>query len=124
MHDNARQTVPTETINRFLDNQGRELSLREREIELRAQDITSQSSYAHAALDAQERDTEKNRQHQNRQTIARYIFSAIMTLICLGFIGYSMSIGQEAIAVEVMKFVAYMSAGGIGGYFLGRNKAA
>lgn len=66
MADNPDQTTsfPPAVVERFLDIQSKEITIRQQEIELKKQESTQNFEFAKESLAAQERDRKHNREHR------------------------------------------------------------
>jgi hypothetical protein len=105
-------------IHRLLENQARELALRERELLIQQQQAQNGHQYAQLALNAQAEDRKQIREHNKIHRRERLYFATFISILITGFVIYALQIGKDAIAIEVLKALVYLLAGGAGGYSL------
>ena len=115
--------LPPEFIEKWIDNQSKEIETRRREIELRAQTDKNQFEYAKLALNVQANDTKKERDHESKQHSKKLIFAGIMVGALLGFLVYSLHTGKDQVALEILKAAIFIASGGFGGYALGTRQS-
>ncbi len=120
---NPKPNEPPEWFGKFLDIQSREVEERAEERKLRAQVETNHFELAKLSLGAQERtytSDHDSRKHERRDT---YFLVAAVILIIAVLVGVAMWLGKDALAMELVKAVLYLTAGGAGGFALGKVKA-
>lgn len=110
------QSEPQEQIDRFLDLQHKEVELRKNELEFRKNSENNSYQVAIKNLDAVKEDRQSERVFQDKQSTKRYIFSGVMIFIFMALLAYAMYLGKEKMAYEILKTIAFLIAGGIGGY--------
>lgn len=112
-------------VERFVENQSRDIELRaeqqSNEYELRRLELESSHDYAQEALQAQERDRENERIHSRKQLTNKLIASGVFGLIFICFLGYSVYLGREELAQELVKLAAVFFGGGGVGYYFGAS---
>lgn len=54
--------------------------------------------------------------------IASFVFIGVILIVILGFCAYAMTLGKDAIAMEIVKLVSFTGIGGGAGYFYGFAK--
>lgn len=113
-----------EIFNKFLENQARELALREQELLLQHQQSANAHEYAQLALQAQVEDREQNRKHHQKFRRERLWFATFVSLLLAAFLAYTLTIGKDVFAQEILKALVYLLAGGLGGYSLKTQSAA
>lgn len=118
----GRERLPVALIERFVENQSKEIELRQREMELEQQRENNGFSYGKAALEAQERDRKDERecrrnQRKDQQRMMLYL-AGLIVIVVLG----ALWLGSEALAMELAKAILLLSAGAAGGYGVGRSK--
>ena len=108
--------LPTETVNRILDVQESELQIRGRELDVRETEIEANAKYASASLDAQVTDRENERAAQDRihkRNTRSYVALAFVAVLCaVGFAVFD----KEAILFEIIKLAVVFA----GAYQWGR----
>lgn len=105
-------------LERLLENQAQELGIRQQELILQQQQSQNSHEYAQMALDAQVKDREQGRNHYQRYRRERLYFAAFIAVLLVGFLVFALHIGKDTIALEVLKALVYLLAGGLGGYSL------
>lgn len=103
-------------LNKILDNQARELVLKEKEIEAQNKHDKNSLEFAKISLKAQSEDTSKNIKHHTNIISMRYWFAGIVITIISMLIAYALATGNNAFALEVIKAIAFLIAGAVGGY--------
>ena len=108
--------LPAETVNRILDIQESELRIRGRELDVRETEIEANAKYANASLDAQVTDRENERAAQDRihqrNTGSGIALVVVFVLCAVGFAVFD----KEAILFEIIKLAVVFT----GAYQWGR----
>lgn len=113
----------------LLENQRRELALKEKEIDLEREKIRAaqksderQLLYAQQQLEATERDRKDDRTY--RQTLESKSLKLLIVFIIAvtAFLIYAVAHDKEQMVIEIFKVVAYGGSFGLGGYAWGRYK--
>ncbi len=118
----APREVSPEVVTEILRQGSEQIELKKRELELEKQSQARSFDYAQAALRAQTEDRDKERQHDKSQTTKRYFAGVIVLVLVLCFLGFCLSAGKEAFAIDLIKMVGSFSAGGTTFYFVGKNR--
>lgn len=105
-----------ELLNKILDNQTRELALKEKEIEAQNKHDKNSLEFAKVSLKAQSEDKSKNIKYHAKIISMRYWFAGIVITIISTLIVYALATGNNAFALEVIKAIAFLIAGAVGGY--------
>jgi hypothetical protein len=103
-------------LNKILDNQTRELVLKEKEIEAQNKHDKNALEFAKVSLKTQSEDTSKNIKHHANIISMRYWFAGTVIAIISMLIAYALATGNNAFALEVVKAIAFLIAGAVGGY--------
>lgn len=115
--------VPSnELIDAFLRNQGKELELRARELDLQHQTDSHNYQYATAALEMQAQDRADTRANNYQSKKMTLWFAGGVTFLVVFFLGFALYMGKDLVAMEVIKAIIFLISGGSGGYALGRSK--
>jgi cation transport ATPase len=129
MSDDIRPPLPPDAIERLLENQSRELAVREKEIELeREKNITEQQTeehgfeFAKAQLAAMERDRQNDRLYRQTAEKKRLIMIVVFILAVAVFLITSAIKNKDQMIIELVKVVLYGVPCGLGGYTVGRYK--
>lgn len=121
----SKQNAPVlkeELFARFLDLQEKELAARAQEFELRKQSEGHQFEFAKAALAAKVDDGKSERSHQQRKVLFVFGFILVIVFAILAFMAYALKSGNQAVAMEIIKAVAFFLTGGAGGYAVGKGR--
>lgn len=120
----AKSSPPSEeTLQRLLEVQGKELTIRARELDVRQAELNNGAKWAEASLQAQERDRKDERAHRRKITAYRYVASGVLLFACLIFAGFALHLDKDAIVLEALKLVGSAMVGFGGGYFYGKARA-
>lgn len=101
----------------------RVLEVQAAQVELQKQNITEGYKYAADLITAQAGDRANEREHRRQVQRERMIFAGIIVLLLAGFVGYALYLNKDQIALEIIKAMAFIAAGGMGGYAIGRYQA-
>ncbi len=107
-----------ELVQKLVENQTRELEVRQQELILQQQQIVTGHEFSQLSLKAQLEDRERNRQHFQKYRRERLYFGGFIAILLTGFIIYSLQLGKDAFAIEVLKALVFLLSGGISGYAL------
>lgn len=112
--------IPPELIKQFLDTQASEINLKTQELELKKQEDTHNFEFSQRALDAQVKDRLDQRIHN--RTLSKYLYIAIgvIVFIIAAVIVFALYLNKESVAMELVKAIMYLIAGGFGGYGLSK----
>lgn len=113
---------PIQLIEKFLDNQGKELSLRSQEIGLDVQREKNSFEFSREALKAQAEDRREQRAFTLTQRKHTFWFVGIVFALIIALIGYALHKGDSAFATEIVKAIIYLAGGGLGGYGYAKTK--
>ena len=108
--------IKPEMVEKLLEVQAREQNIRGQELVIRQQEITHNAKHASEILAAQERDREKGRIHERKQTLGRMVFSVILVLLVLVFIIVALWMNKDALVLDLVKVMLGFAAGAVGGY--------
>lgn len=113
-------------IESFLQNQSKELDIKAKEIE--QQRISDQHSFEFSKIALEKEAIDRNGQREfiRKCRVDTFVFIFVMLSLVGGLVGYSLWIGKDQIAMEIVKSIIYLLSGGAGGYALGhraKNKA-
>lgn len=118
---NALATSSEEVVERFIEVQVKEISVREQEIGLRKQQDQNQFQYALAALEAQKEDRKDERKFRGQ--IVTRVVGAICLIVALvvAIILAALLMGYPNVALEIFKAFIFSVVGALGGYGLGKS---
>lgn len=123
------RAITTDIVKQFLDTQAAEISVRKDEIalhqeELRVKESGQQRGYEFSlkSLDAQKDDRKDSRNAS--VSLFKWIISGgifcFIILVCACVI--ALYFNKDQIVLEVLKFVGYFAAGGVGGFGISEAK--
>lgn len=119
----AREPDP-DMLRLWLQQQGAEIEVRREEVALQKQQLQHAHTYAEKALVAQVEDRKDDRADKKSARRERMGFGlAVIALFAAG-IWYCLATGRDVFAMEALKAMVFLIAGGVGGYSIGRNKAS
>jgi hypothetical protein len=113
---------PIQLIEKFIDNQSKELSLRSQEIGLQAQQEKNSFEFSREALKAQAEDRREQRTFMLTQRKHTFWFMGFVFALIFSLIGYALHKGDTAFATEIVKAIIYLAGGGLGGYGYAKTK--
>ncbi len=124
MTDNNTK-FPIEAMNKFIDVQAKELTIREKELEHSIKFRKYDHEYALKALDAQVKDREGIRQAYYSSNKFRYGFATIAIIGLFVLFCVAILYDKDQIVMEIIKAIIYVGVGALGGYSWGsRGKKA
>lgn len=116
------QTLPPEIIGKLIANQEKELELRAQDLILQKQQDDHSFEFGTKALGAQMEDRKLQRDHNVRLQRNQYILIGCLSVMVVGIIITALFLNKEIIAIEMIKAVVFLMAGGLGGYGLSKKK--
>lgn len=121
--NNLSSTPPItpEVMEKIVNNQEKEIILRQQELELRKQADSNNFSYANASLEANLKNLESQRKHSSQESVYRYIFSGIVVFLLISLIAIGFYLNKDQAAMEIIKVVMYVGIGAFGGYSYGKS---
>lgn len=125
--DPEEQHPPTESdglIKQFLENQSRELGLRSEELVLKKQQEQNAFAYGKEALGGKLSDRREQRGHLKSIRKMTLMFAGGVIFLLVLLIGYALHVGKDAVALEIIKALVFVSGGALGGYGFASAKAA
>jgi hypothetical protein len=111
-----------EIAKQIVDNQTKELDLRQREIVLSKESNERQFEFANKQIEAQERDRKDERRYHEKRFIYALIGAFFVVVVVCLFFGYCLALGKEQIVVELFKALCYGGSFGAGGFAWGHSK--
>ena len=110
-------------VEQILRQTGDQIEIRKRELELQEKNSDHEHEYLTAALAAQAEDLKHQRKHEGSQQLTRYVFSGLVIVVLLIFLGFCLYAGKDQFAQEFAKLVLYGGGGSVGGYWYGRARS-
>lgn len=114
---------PPEWFGKFLEIQAKEIEERAEERKLRAQNEQNQFELAKLSLSAQERALAGENNSVTDRRRDTYMLIGFLVLLVIALVGIAMWLDKDAIAIEIVKAAVFLTAGGAGGYAVGRGKS-
>ena len=118
-HQNTAQHPPAEMLVAFLDNQAKELELKNKELELQRLNQKNAFEYSHASLRSEAEDRAAQRLFVQKIRRETFVFISVISFAVFGLLGYALSLGKDQIVMEVIRSVIFLLSGGAGGYAIG-----
>lgn len=119
---NSNFPISQSSIEKFLDNQSKEMEIRATELSIRKAEIDHNQLYSLKVLEAQKEDRVGVRATHSSLIKWKIISFLICFSILLFFCGFAIYLKQTEIIVELIKILVPSIATGIGFYFVGKNK--
>jgi len=91
-------------------------------VELQKQQDNHNFEFSTKALEVQANDRKDARLHIRLKNRQELIFISVLATIIAGIIFYSLYTNKDQIAIEIIKAIIYMSAGGSAGYGYARSQ--
>lgn len=112
----------SQLVERYLDQQGRELAIRAHELEIEKQKDDHNFEFSKAALAAQAEDRKHDRNCKIEEVRHRHRLVIYLALIISAMVSGAIWMGQPAVALEIAKCIGLLLAGGIGGYGYAKSR--
>jgi Flp pilus assembly protein TadB len=112
-----------ELLERFVENQGKDLAVRAQELEIEKQKDNNSLEFGKLSLAAQERDRTHDRECGRKVQRDRLIAVLTVVLIFAALVFAALQLNKDAIAMELVKAVILVSAGAAGGYGYAKSSA-
>ncbi|AXT46334.1 MULTISPECIES: hypothetical protein [Chromobacterium] len=106
----------------MLEVQAADLGVRRQELEVRSQELLHNKEYAVSLLEAQERDRENERKHQQEIAKQRSGGSLVVFLLILVFAAVALYLNKDEVVKDIVKIVIPAVFAGLGGYQYGKNQ--
>lgn len=113
---NRQGNVSEHVVQKFLENQSKELEIREKEIAERQSGHAKQLDYAREVLSANKEVELKKIQEGSKNRYATYIFASVIVLILVVFAVIALYLDKDSIVKDLIHNAMYFFAGSIGGY--------
>lgn len=116
------QLPDTGLIQLFLQNQSKELDIKAKEID--QQRVSDQHAFEYSKIAIEKEAVDRNEQRDFIRKCRKdtYLFISGIGALIAGIVGYSLWIGKDQIAMEIIKSVIFLLSGGAGGYALGKKE--
>ncbi|ENG4187071.1 hypothetical protein [Providencia alcalifaciens] len=109
-------------VEKIIDNQTREIQLKEREQDVRLAEIQANKELACKNIEAQEKVMINN---SSKEVHRMYIRSGGLLLglvILFVFIAFAITHDAKDIVIELVKYIVPLLIGGFGGFYFGKTK--
>lgn len=117
-----RNGFDSETVKQMIEIQSREIELRGKDIEFKKQQDDHSYEFAKIALVSQEKDRNLQREYLLKASRNLYLLIGFFLILVISLIVIALLNNKEAVATEVIKAIAYVLGGGLGGYGLAKSK--
>lgn len=111
-----------ELIERWLENQNKQIEAKARETELQFQQDNHAFEFGKLSLDAQGRDRIHERTNSRKSQRDKMVFVFAIILVIAVLVAVALFLNKDEIALELVKAVIYVTAGAVGGYGYARTK--
>ncbi len=123
MSDKQQPTLSPDVVRELVRVGVEQVRVKQQELELQEKEGNRQYEFAKQALTVQAEDRKDARKYRRKRTVDRYIFVAILFVLCLGFVLWLSHLGKDELAKEVTKLALTFLAGGLSGYGLSRARS-
>lgn len=117
-----KPSLQPEIAEKFLDITKKQLEVQIKQVELQDKADARNYEYAKELLKTQLEDRKDDRLHEQKKIVYQSILVGTIILGILAVTAYLAVNGQKEVAIEIVKYVAPLAAGGLGGYGLGYAK--
>lgn len=112
-------TPNAELLSKWVEVQGNEIKLQTERLRIEESELHNNHELAKIAIEKQAIDRNSQREFIRKCRKDSFLFiSGIVAAIGL-LVGYSLWIGKDQIAMEIIKSVIFLLSGGAGGYAIG-----
>lgn len=119
--DTPVQDQPSqEVFAQLVQNQTRELELKARELALQVQQDNHNYQFAIETLKVKASGQAVKLEHERKTLTIKAVAWTLALLVVGCLIGVSVLLGAKDVASDIIKAIAYLGAGGVGGYGYGR----
>lgn len=120
--DALGKNQPPRLIEKFLENQSKELELRAQELALGQQKDNNAFQFGKEALAVKAADRRDQRLHEHKVRVATYWFVGAVVCAVFLLLTYALHLGRDTFALEIVKAVVFLLSGGAGGYGLAKAR--
>lgn len=106
-------------VEKIVNNQAKELELREKEIEQSSISLKNSHEFSLASLQAQKEDRSEQRIHEAKNTKYYLGFSLVIIIGFFILFGLAMKYNKDQIVMEIIKAIIFIGTGVLGGYSWG-----
>jgi hypothetical protein len=103
-------------VERLVENQAQQLQLKAEELELQRQKDKNAFEFGKESLKVQAQDREKQREHDRIVRLQVLVFAGVIVLLIISLLVFSLWMGKDAFAGEVLKGAVFLVSGFAGGY--------
>ncbi|MBQ7263019.1 MAG: hypothetical protein IJR14_04790 [Synergistaceae bacterium] len=129
MNDAEERLADPRTVRDLIENQRRELALKEKELDLEKAKIQAaqkaderQLAYARQQLEATERDRRDAREYDKTVDLKAVALYIVLIISLLLFLIVAIWKDKDDLVIEIVKTVTYGGSFGVGGYAWGRYR--
>lgn len=113
--------ITAEVMEKIVNNQEKEILLRQQELELRRQTDSNNFAFANNSLQANLKNLESQRNYDSKETIFRFIFAGILVFLLITLIIIGFYLNKDQAVMEIIKVIMYVGIGAFGGYSYGKS---
>lgn len=106
----------------FVRQQGQQIELRKRELEIQEKDRGRYWDHAAKVLDAQKSDLIDQRKHRRSQSKVRLFSGILLTILFFVFVGWALYLNKDQIVMDLLKIFLGFLAGAPSGYLWGKSR--
>ncbi|WP_159355886.1 hypothetical protein [Methylovorus glucosotrophus] len=120
--NNQLDTIAS-SLSVIIEQQQQEVGIKNRELDVREHEISSNERIALASIQAQSQYRADNAGKYNAHLIHRYWFIGTVTFMVLAFAAFAITHESKDIIIDSIKMILGFSAGAFGGYHWGKSKS-
>ena len=106
-----KSRLPVGLIERFLENQGKELDLKKQEDENKRQFAKYNYELAKLSIQAQSENLKNEKQHREALWKSCMLFGAFVFIAFVAFAAWAFYLGKEQFVLEIIRMVFYGGSG-------------
>jgi hypothetical protein len=119
---NEKASLQPEFAEKFLAITQKQLEVQAKQVELQDKVDARNYEYAKELLKTQLEDRKDERLHEQKKIVYQGILLGVVVIGIFATTAHLATNGQKEVAIEIIKYVAPLAAGGLGGYGLGYAK--
>lgn len=121
-NETASTAISEQALQQLIETQKKEQELRSYELQIRLQELQHQSKHASEILSAQERDRDKEREHNRQMQRVPIIALSSIFVAALLFAAWALHLNKDTVVMDILKITLGFAAGGAGGYGFAKAK--
>lgn len=120
-HHKVLPQLTPDIVGQLLENQSKELQLKANELSLQKQLDDHNYEFSKQALGTQAQDRKEQREHDKYLKKGKYILTFLLAFLVSAIIIVALYLGKDTVAIEIIKAICFVIAGGLGGYGIGKG---